>query len=172
MNDQLARLEERLSRIESHNRALKLILMAIVCCVALAFVSNDVDSKAAKAEPQSAKQTELADVIRARRFEVVNKDGKPVWAATADENGGLIQIGDKDGKPVWETTADENGGLTRIFNKDGSPVWAATAAEDGSGSTIVNNKDGKPVWEATADPNGGGITEIFNKDGEKVWAAP
>ena len=147
MTDQLAQLEKRFSQLERHNRNLKFILLAVVSGIALACSSSEDDSNPAQAQRRDAKQNVISDVVRAKRFEVVNKDGQVVWGATATEDGGITSVFNKDGQTVWAATATEDGGNTNVSNEDGQVVWVAAATEDGASTGVLNN-DGKVVWSA------------------------
>ena len=60
-----------------------------------------------------------ADVIQAKKFEVVNGDGKTVASIGADAEGGVLSIGNNEGEEVAAiaATADGDGGIVTIDSK-------------------------------------------------------
>ena len=108
----------------------------------------------------------VPEVIQAKRFEVVNDDGKTVAEIFADEDGGALRILNKDGQPVVGFFADEDGGMLGISNKDGTPVSGLYSDKDG-GVLRIYSKDGASVATIFAREDGGAFG-ILNKDGGTV----
>ena len=82
----------------------------------------------------------VPDVIQAKRFEVVNDEGKPVVNLYAYDDGGVLSIQNKEGKSVAALFTNTNGGVLGIHNKDGKQV-AKLSANEGGG--VLKTLDGK-----------------------------
>ncbi len=85
----------------------------------------------------------VPDVIQAKRFEVVNDEGKVVVKMGASNDGGGLGIFNNDGKIVVGTNAYKNGGLLYVLNKDGGKVAGLRANKDGSGDVLTLNNKGE-----------------------------
>ena len=61
----------------------------------------------------------VPDVIQAKKFEVVNGDGKTVASIGADAEGGVLSIGNNEGEEVAAiaATIDGDGGIVTIDSK-------------------------------------------------------
>ena len=103
-------IEERIERVEKQNRRLKWA-MTVICVVAAgAFVLG-------QAAPDA-----VPDVIRAKRFEVVNEKGWAVVTLRSWELGGWIDTRNQQGRPLFSVFANEvGGGMLAIFNDDRRP---------------------------------------------------
>ena len=84
----------------------------------------------------------VPDVIQAKKFEVVNDEGKVVASFYANMGGGMLSFSNKDGKVVAGLGSDEvnGGGVLGINNKDGKPVAALGASEIGGMLITLDNK--------------------------------
>ena len=71
-------------------------------------------------------EDEIPDVVKAREFQVVNKDGELVALMVATEYGGGVVV----------------------KNKAGKIAAGMSAGVDGGGGVVVNNKAGKLVWSS------------------------
>ena len=111
----------------------------------------------------------VPDVLRAKKFEVVNDEGKAVAKIFVDAGGGMLALGNKDGRPVAVIGANAIGmGKVVLSNKDGERVAVLGASVDGMGGLVIYNKDGKHVAVITAGDDGMGMLGIDNKDGKRV----
>jgi hypothetical protein len=132
------------------------------------------------------------DVIQAKKFEVVNDEGKVVASFSANMGGGMLSfsnkdgevvaglgsdevngggvlgINNKDGKRVAGIHADENGGVARVFNNKFTEVAGIRANAIGMGRLSVRNTQGKPVAALFAGQDGMGRLSVRNKDGDPV----
>ena len=62
----------------------------------------------------------VPDVIQAKKFEVVNGEGKVVGKFFANADGGALRIANKEGKAVVVISADADGnGAIKIFDSKG-----------------------------------------------------
>ena len=108
----------------------------------------------------------VPDVIQAKKFQVVNDEGKLVVLLKADTNGGSLTIANNKGKLVAGINADADGGNFRIRNKDGKTA-ALIDGDPTGGSLNIFNKERKTVALIAAGKDGG-VLSIVNKDGEGV----
>ena len=88
----------------------------------------------------------VPDVIQAKKFEVINDEGKQVVEMIASAEGGFLAISNKDGKAVAGLAATANGGVLDISNKAGKIIAALYASPDGGGLGIGDNA-GKVIFE-------------------------
>ena len=77
----------------------------------------------------------VPDVIQAKKFEVVNDEGKSVARLGANENGGALSIHNKDGKSVSALYTEDGGGVLSIRNKDEKRVADIYAYDRGGVSS-------------------------------------
>jgi len=71
----------------------------------------------------------VPDVIQAKRFDVVNNEGKRVAVLGADKDGGRLSILNNDRKSVAGLLVNADGGVLEIYNSGGKRVAALSAAE-------------------------------------------
>jgi hypothetical protein len=94
----------------------------------------------------------VPDVIQAKKFEVVNGEGKVVAGLGSDEvnGGGVLGINNKDGNIVSGIFASEDGGVVRVLNNTFTEVVRIDAGNNGHGQSSVSDKDGKQfarIWK-------------------------
>ena len=153
--------EERIAVLELQYRTMKRIVLGVAWVISLNFaicaliivgfvVSN----------------TNAPDVIQAKKFEVVNDDGKPVVVIGSGAYGGSWRIDNNEGNPVAQIFSRAEGVVWAVSNKEGKPVVGINASASG-GLLGVFDKDRKIVVGLYAD-TGGGSLAISNKDGERV----
>ena len=123
--------EERINGLETQVRTLKRIVYGFGCLLVAGIVVG-----------ATSLQT-VPDVIQAKRFEVVNDEGKVVVIMGASNDGGWLGIFNNDGKIVVGTNAYKNGGLLYVLNKDGGKVAGLRANKDGSGDVLTLNNKGE-----------------------------
>tara|TARA_B110000263_G_C14814168_1_gene287762 strand:+ start:153 stop:494 length:342 start_codon:yes stop_codon:yes gene_type:complete len=69
----------------------------------------------------------VPDVIQAKKFEVVNDEGKAVAILSTASDGGTLNILNNEGQKVASIVAKTFGGDCHFYNKDeGSAVWRYT----------------------------------------------
>ena len=85
----------------------------------------------------------VPDVIQAKKFEVVNDDGKVIASLYANMGGGMLSVSNKDGKIVAGIHADENGGVARVLNNKFAGVVVISANADGDGVMMTSGSKGK-----------------------------
>jgi hypothetical protein len=139
MHDRLDRLEVEVRTLRaSHARWRRTALAACGLAVAgtlLGFAADDV-----------------AEVLRARRIELVGADGKVSALLSAGDHGGQLDIWAAGGANVARLAAAESGGDLSLWNTAGKPVAGVYASSSG-GRLEVSRGDGELAGylEATAD---------------------
>lgn len=149
MNDQ-----ERLSRLERQVRRYRnltaLLLLAVVALLA------------------SGAGDPVPEVLRARRFEMVAEDGRPLAALRPTSTGGAIGIFNLKGEPAGLLTADATGGgLLNIISAQGrnGVLMLGTNADQTGGAVTVYNSAEQEVVTLRPDPAGVGLMGAW--DGQK-----
>ena len=114
----------------------------------------------------------VPDVIQAKKFEVVNDDGKIVASFYANMGGGVLSFSNKDGKVVAGLGSDEvnGGGVLGINNKEGKRVAGIFADENGGVVRVLNNKFTE-VAGIRATPDGG-VLKTYDNKGEITSSLP
>ena len=106
----------------------------------------------------------VPDIIQAKKFEVVNGDGKRVVTISADEIGGAFVVLNNDEKPVVGVLSNAEGGSFSVYNKDGTPAFGMITKANG-GQLGIANKDGLPAALIFADADGGGVIVTTDSNG-------
>ena len=156
-------IEDRIGALERSNRQHRYVSIALALVV-LAAVSiaggprqdeTDPDKKAPMREflkelKQHRAWTEgllahgTIDVIRAKKFEVVNDDGQSLVKLTTAENGeGMVVIQSPKGQVLVELNATEHGGAVGVQNKTGQRGCTMVVDEHGKGQISVRDRNGK-----------------------------
>ncbi len=111
----------------------------------------------------------VSDVIQAHRFEVVDDAGKLVFAASADERGGKLDVWNAEGANVFRASANDAGGDLNIWNNASGTVFAAYAGDAG-GEFGLWNDGGKRMLRAATGEHGGELG-VNNAAGSRVVSA-
>jgi len=139
----------------------------------------------------------VPEVIQARKFEVVNEEGREVVVIDSWKLGGWITIYPDKGAYLPSISlghTDDGGGLLEVYNKNGGrgvqmqgmsefggggglvivnttgkPVISAVAYTNGNGTFAVSNKNGTPIFSVIVDPSGGGMLGVNDKHGEPAF---
>jgi len=161
-NSELQQIVNRLETVEKQNKKLKttflfFTLVSIVCLSLFLFVSNEKQAYAIESET-------IPDVIKAKKFVVVNDKGEPMVVIGNSKIGGIIFITDKDGKLTACIGNSEYGGKMEILNKDDEMVFSVSSNKEG-GFMEISNKDGKRVFNVSNNKKGG-MMFINDKDGK------
>jgi hypothetical protein len=151
--------EERINGLETQVQTLKRIVYGFGCLLVAGVVVS-----------ATSLQT-VPDVIRAKRFEVVNGDGKVVVQLVATENGGVLVIANKDGTPLTAIFAGADGGGLGISNNEGKAVVGIYADADG-GALGICNKDETPVVLISPNASGEGELKTWDNKGEITSQTP
>lgn len=98
----------------------------------------------------SGKDPETLEVVRARKFVLVDEEDQPrgLWNVFADGSTGLALAGEDD-KPggVWAVLADGSSALN-LFDKNGRVGAKLAVGTDGSTALTLADKDGKIIFRA------------------------
>jgi uncharacterized lipoprotein YajG len=153
--------EERINGLETQVRTLKRIVYGFGCVLLAGIVVGATSLQ------------NVPDVIQAKKFEVVNDEGKVVASFYANMGGGMLSVSNKDGEVVVGLGSDEvnGGGVLGINNKDGKIVAGIFANENGGVARVLNNKFTEVV-RIDVDNNGYGEIKVTNSEGEDVSEAP
>jgi hypothetical protein len=152
--------EKRINGLETQVRTLKRIVYGFGCLLVAGIVIG-----------ATSLQT-VPDVIQAKKFEVVNDEGKVVASFYANMGGGMLSFSNKDGEVVAGLGSDEvnGGGVLGINNKDGKRVAGIHADENGGVARVFNNKFTE-VAGIRATPDGG-VLGLFNNEGKLTSLLP
>ena len=123
--------DTRIESLEIQVRTLKRVLYTLCGFFVLAVLiaATNLDS--------------IPDVIQAKKFEVVNDDGKKVAEIFADASGGRLSIFNTDGKRVALIGSDVYGGRLNIYNKDGNVVAELDVDPNGGFLSTRNGRGNK-----------------------------
>ncbi len=75
----------------------------------------------------AAARQDVADLLRIKRLEVVDNEGRLVLAASAGANGGQLDLWSPAGTNVLRASANEHGGDLAIWNNGGTNDFAVLA---------------------------------------------
>ena len=126
-------IEERIERVEKQNRRLKWVVTALCVVGVSAFVAG-------QAAPEG-----VPDVIKAKKFEVINEVGLPVVALRSwDKLGGGIDTWNHQGQSLFAVGANDAGdGSVATFNAEGKELVHLSATEGGTGAVAVFDPTGR-----------------------------
>lgn len=129
----------------------------------------------------------VPDVIQAKKFEVLNKNGKVSVSleslndsmAKSVDGCGVIKVLDANGLPGIQMSCGISGGWLSVFGTGSeSPLLvslAAPATDDGGtwlGGFSIRHLPGKNIVEMTMTPEGDGIVKTFDKAGAVTSTTP
>ncbi len=137
----------------------------------------------------AAQSTRTPDVVRARRFEVVDQGDKVVLLAGIGQHGGQLDVWGNSGKNALRLGANPNGGDIAVWNgaeqgiagmyatADGGRVEATAAdgsgavlrTEGGTPALLITDAQGNPRIAATTTPASSGIS-IRSAEGKEIAA--
>lgn len=157
-------IEHRLSALEQDlARSRRSARRARTACVTLLLVVVGAGGLAA------SNANTIADVIQARRIEIVDKNDKLVLALHAGALGGQFDIWNAREQNLLRLSAGAHGGDIALWNDDGVNVFGAFATRNG-GSASIWSGEGREVFTASTNDDGGGRVEVGNEDGKTVAA--
>ena len=109
----------------------------------------------------------VPDVIRAKKFLVVNEEGREVVVIESWLLGGYIRTFPAKGTYLPSITLSHIGfdGLLKVSNKDGKDIIQTGADTTGNGLLKISNKDGKDIIQNGTNMSGDGLLRVYNKDG-------
>ena len=113
----------------------------------------------------------VPDVIRARKFAVVNVKGREVVAIESWKHGGMINTYPAEGEyypSVSLTHSNRNDGLLLIRTKEGKDLIYIGGSKERSGVLKIYNRGGKELIYAGRDFAGSGLLTIHNSKGSPI----
>lgn len=119
----------------------------------------------------------IPDVVRARRFEMVDRDGRLLVAMRPTSSGGAIGVFNLSGEPAGVLTVDVTGGglLNMISNRGRNGVLLlGSNADETGGAVTVYNKDEQEVVTLRPDASGRGLVGAWDaqKRGQTLRGGP
>ena len=149
-------IEARVARLERANRRYRGMLVALLV--------------AAGAIATTAYDNSIPDVVRARRFEVIDTSGAILFEASSDADGGRAVVRRRGGGGGMLFT-NNAGGALGLLSPDGKvPVRAGISPK--GGLLVLTNEQDAFVLVAAADDSSGGAMILYDKNGRELWNAP
>ena len=149
-------MQNEITELRNQVRTLKRIVYGFGCLLVAGIVVGATNMQT------------VPDVIQAKKFEVVNDEGKVVASFYANMGGGMLSFSNKDGGVVAGLGSDEvnGGGVLGINNKEGKTVAGIFADENGGVTRVLSNKFTEVV-QIDVDDNGDGQLRIFDREGKQ-----
>ncbi len=128
--------ESRIELLETQVRILKRLFWGLGCLMiaGLAIAATSLQS--------------IPEVLTAKRFAVVNDEGRVTARLYSDENGGVLYLFNKDGTRTSALAALPNGGGALVINSQQMKPVAVLSAKDDAGAFYLLDKDKKPTFAA------------------------
>ena len=166
--------DTRIESLETQVRTLKRMLLGVF---GLVVVGGLLAATGLKSVP---------DVIQAKKFEVLNKNGKVSVSleslndsiAKSVDGCGMIKVLDANGLPGIQMSCGVSGGWLSVFGTGSEPPLVSLAAptKDIGGTWLggfsIRYLPGKNVLEMTVTPEGDGIVKTFDKAGAVTSTTP
>lgn len=149
-------LEDRLQKLERTNRRWRWAALglgtALVAMSAMAAHRAD----------------DVADLVQARRFEMVNDKGLPLVAIEQVGGAPLISLRSQEGDPAVTILATDEGGHLTIANEKLQQVVALGTTVKGAGTVTTFDGRGNELVEIGATVDGVGTLTSFKGKGEPL----
>ena len=114
----------------------------------------------------------VPDVIRAKKFEVVNEDEQPIVLLAANQSGGLVEIRNGNGKGLVRLTSHPEGGTISIHDSRARTLIHMGGNERGSGALQTRTNKGGTLVSVGTNLAGEGVVFTENGNGEKTSSMP
>lgn len=114
----------------------------------------------------------VPDVIRAKKFEVVNEDEQPIVLLAANQAGGLVEIRNGNGKGLVRLTSHPEGGTISIHDSRARTLILMGGNERGSGALQTRTNKGGTLVSVGTNLAGEGVVFTENGNGEKTSSMP
>ena len=169
---------ELLQSLRAQVRTLKRVVYTL-CCL---FVAGGVILVIRlQGEPDVSES--VADVVQARKFEVVTEEGKVVVvmdSVSTQQQGvpnftvGVVNTFDSNGGSLVRVSASKTtgGGVVRTQNGNGGTLVRLAATMDGDGLVETQNGSGGTLVELGATVNGTGLVTTENGNGRVTSQSP
>ncbi len=157
-------LEDRVLALERSARRWRRCAMVLLLCAIVGGTTAATQEK------------KVPEVIQARKFEVVGKDGRPRGRFEAWALGATLELrNDKRQLTTLLGHADNGSGLLKVCDELGREVATINSDMEGSGffklSGWPSGRKTKPLVHIGRDGrDGGGLVYVYNKTGEVVCA--
>ena len=114
---------------------------------------------------------QVPDVIQAKKFQVVNDEGKATVEIRNPFEGAIVIRNQAGGKIRAVLTATEDGGLLDLRNKEGKHSALILGSQTGGG---INLHGGEGLGRVIAgfSSDGSGLIQVTDKDGKSIDAMP
>ena len=113
----------------------------------------------------------VPEVIQAKKFQVVNDEGKVLAALGQGTYGSFLTLRNKSEEVFAVLYTDGDGSVLSIYNKDGKR-GAAILANASGGVVDIANKEGKSVAVVDANADGSGVMMTLDSKGEMTSMNP
>ena len=127
--------EERLGRLERQNQRMKKGLIALTLAMASAMIMGQVIS------------SPIPNVIRARKFEVVNGKGNTMVELGSTRLFGYLFVSNQQGKVIATASTNHSGdGMIRTLDSEGRPLIVLSSKKNGESfiATFKRGEEKKP----------------------------
>ena len=114
----------------------------------------------------------VPDVIRAKKFEVVNEDEQPIVLLAANQAGGLVEIRNGNGKGLVRLTSHPEGGTISIHDSRARTLILMGGNERGSGALQTRTNKGGTLVSVGTNLAGEGVVFTENGNGKKTSSMP
>ncbi len=120
-------IEERLDHLEKANRRWRTFAVSLSLVLAMGLFMAQGPGQI------------IPDVIRAKKIEVIGKNGSPVVSLSSWDRGGRIHAMTNSGKMLFESTAGE----ISVYNSNGQKLVKLSATKEGEGLLATYNHKGE-----------------------------
>ena len=114
----------------------------------------------------------VPDVIRAKKFEVVNEDEQPIVLLAANQAGGLVEIRNGNGNGLVRLTSHPEGGTISIHDSRARTLILMGGNERGSGALQTRTNKGGTLVSVGTNLAGEGVVFTENGNGKKTSSMP
>ena len=128
-------MEERLGCLERQNQRMKKGLIALTLAMASAMIMGQVIS------------SPIPNVIRARKFEVVNGKGNTMVELGSTRLFGYLFVSNQQGKVIATVSTNHSGdGMIRTLDSEGRPLIVLSSKKNGESfiATFKRGEEKKP----------------------------
>ncbi len=160
-------LSERIDQLERENQRMRRALSALAATFAAAVLMG-----AAAFEEPGVSGTEVVDLIRAKRVEIVGEDGSVAVELNHRDNFGRIALRDDQGRlAVWLAARPAHGGAIFTLNRGVNKLVELSATVDGQGvvSTYDSMSDRRLV-DLIPNTRAGGAVVTYDGSGSRSMA--
>lgn len=159
-------IEQRIEKLECQNRRLRWTVTGLVGAVVAALIMGQ--AAATSGGP------EAANIIRARRIEIVNAEGQPavVLGMTTNNAGTIMTMGAKGEKLVNLGVTTNGEGLISTGNRKGNELVKIGVTTDGDGMLGTYSAKGLKLLEVGVTTKGDPKIYSYKPDGSPKHSWP